>query len=261
MKKSIIVVSTVLGVFWMSLVFADPRSKCPPDSVEVGPTCVDKYEGSLWNIPPANKRLIEKIKKGKATLDDLIAGGATQHGCDESPYNHAPFPPTFPLDGNWTAPLYAVSVPGVLPTACISWLQAEQACALSGKGLLTNQEWQRAAASTPDGLPCNIGHNGPVLTGTAGCVSVWGTFDMVGNVLEWAAEWVPMSTFPCGHWDFSDDEQCLVGALTTGSPGALLRGGTFDSGPFAGVLNINAGHPPTASGSIKLGFRCGRPVR
>jgi len=38
----------------------------------------------------------------------------------------------------------------VLPSGCITWFQANQACLLSGKRLLTNREWQGAAASTPD---------------------------------------------------------------------------------------------------------------
>src|SRR5262249_43834089 len=46
--------------------------------------------------------------------------------------------------------VYALSIPGVKPTACITWFQANQACLLSGKRLLTNREWQGAATGTPD---------------------------------------------------------------------------------------------------------------
>jgi formylglycine-generating enzyme required for sulfatase activity len=162
---------------------------CAPDAVRVGPVCVDRYEGSTWQIPAANKTLIRRVQQGKATLAALQAGGATQLGCNPS---LAPYPATFPDSGNWTEPVYATSVAGVLPSTCISWFQAEQACALSGKRLLTNQEWQRAAAGTPeDASSCNTNSAGPTPTGSLpDCVSRWGAFDMVGNVDEYVADWV-----------------------------------------------------------------------
>src|SRR5262249_41000155 len=58
-----------------------------------------------------------------------------------------------------------------------------------------------------------------VATGSrSSCVSADGAFDMVGNVWEWVAEWVPRST-GCGTWtaavSLTGDYQCLVGAATT----------------------------------------------
>jgi hypothetical protein len=158
-----------------------PVTKCAPDAVVTGPTCVDKYEASAWQIPAANTGLIKKVQKGKATLADLTAGGATQLSPTSS--CTPAYPGTFPANGNWTDPVYAVSIPGVLPSACLTWFQAEQACALSGKRLLTNQEWQRAAAGTPDSgvddesTLCNI--DGPLFAPTntgsrSACVSKWG---------------------------------------------------------------------------------------
>jgi hypothetical protein len=38
-----------------------------------------------------------------------------------------------------------VSIPGVLPTTCTTWFQAEQACRLSGKRLLTERRRPRRA--------------------------------------------------------------------------------------------------------------------
>lgn len=164
--------------------------RCSPDSVQVGTTCVDLYEASLWQIPAGNVALIKKVQKGRATPADLTAGGATQVGCTSSPFFQAAIPGTFPVTGNWTAPVYAASIPGVLPSTCVTWFQAEQACALSTKRLLTNEEWQRAAAGTPDPnvddgtTLCNILATGaPSFTGSrSACVSGWGTFDMIGNV-------------------------------------------------------------------------------
>src|SRR5262249_17183145 len=118
------------------------------------------------------------------------------------------FPGTFPANGQLTAPLYAVSIPGVPPTACVTWFQAVQACRQSGKRLLTNQEWQAAAAATPEGAAgddgttqCNTGTAGDAVnTGSrSACKSFYGAFDMVGNVDEWVADWVPRST-GCSNW-------------------------------------------------------------
>jgi hypothetical protein len=120
---------------------------CPPDAARVGTTCIDKYEASVWEIPDptgVNRPLVIKVQKGRATLADLTAGGATQLGC---PFVHTMYPPSFPDDGNWTAPVYAVSVPGVKPSMCITWFQAEQACALSNKRLPTNQEPRSARSA------------------------------------------------------------------------------------------------------------------
>lgn len=125
----------------------------------MGNVCIDKWEASVWQIPTTNTSLIKKVQKGKVTLADLMAAGALRLGCNFAPWGAALYPAGFPNDGNWTPVLgsdppspgvYAVSIPGVLPTTCTSWFRAEQACALSGKRLPTNQEWQRAAAGTPD---------------------------------------------------------------------------------------------------------------
>src|SRR5439155_1088462 len=125
--------------------------RCPPDAVLVGPACVDRYEASVWSIPSDSDELVGKIRRGRATVAQLAAAGAVQmgaipmSGCTGSDYG-----PAFPPNGNWTTPLYAASIAGVPPSSCVTWFQAEQACRLAGKRLLTNQEWQAAAAGTPD---------------------------------------------------------------------------------------------------------------
>ena len=248
-----------------SIAFA--AEKCGPDSVEVGPTCVDKYEASVWEIPTSATALLKKVKKGKATLDDVIAGGAVQRyatydaGCD-----HAQYTTAFPASGNWTEPRYALSLPGVQPSACLSWFQAEQACALSGKRLLTNQEWQRAAAGTPDPsadngvTDCNYASVfGPVPTGSRiGCVSRWGVYDMVGNVSELIGDWDERAQ-ACSFNDLElgGDATCYGGA-GDGTIGASERGGYWDFGvPNSGVFYINSStNPESRNGHI--GFRCGR---
>ena len=258
----------MFGVVALGLASALPAGalmlRCPQDSAQVGDACVDKYEASIWQIPAGNTALVRAVQLGRATLADLTSGGAIQ----VSPASTCTpaFPPTFNATGNWTSRLFAVSVAGVEPTSCVSWFQAEQACALAGKRLLTNQEWQRAAAGTPDpgtddgGTDCNIGGlSRPLATGSRSrCTSNWGTFDMVGNVEEWVADWTAQPTTCTGWGPFSEDLMCLAGANPTATgPGALIRGGFF-TGVFveAGVFAVDVANPARSGRGI--GFRCGR---
>jgi len=235
---------------------------CPPDSVKVGPACIDKYEASVWEVPPGSLALIEKIKAGTVTLAELQAG-AVQRGATSDDYGAG-----CPDTGNGCVNFYAVSIAGVTPSRLLTWFQAAAAARNAGKRFPTNAEWQAAALGTPDGAPCNVGNQNDVAnTGSAaGCVSDVGAFDMVGNLWEWVADWVPRSTGPedCGSWGFIgseiiDDSQCLAGAATTGAPGALLRGGSALAGPgtFAGVFAVRGFVAPSDL-NLHYGFRGAR---
>jgi formylglycine-generating enzyme required for sulfatase activity len=145
--------------------------RCAADAVMVGNACVDKYAASVWPIAPSNKELVAKVQRGQATLAALTEGGATQ--LSPTPSCTPAYPGNFPRTGDWTpvpgsspsSPgLYAASIPGVPPSACLTWFQAEQVCVTSGKRLATNQEWQRAASATQE------------------------TFNSVGNVREWVGD-------------------------------------------------------------------------
>lgn len=212
---------------------------CPSDMAKVGPLCVDRYEASIWSNPD---------------------GSGIQFGLTGSDY-----PTSFPENGNWTTPLYAIAKAGVAPSTA-TWFQAQQACALSGKRLPTNAEWQMAAAGTPDGGPCVV-TGSPRPTGTTGCESRWGMFDMVGNVPEWVADWIQGDTTPFAATPvftantptYGGDFMVGVNPATfqgTGAnfPAAVFRGGgSSTGGAGAGVFQLTAAAAPSATGS---GFRC-----
>ncbi len=158
--------------------------------------------------------------------------------------------------------IYAASLPGVPPSANITWFQAQAACENARKRLPSSAEWQAAVIGTPDpGLDngttdCNTGSVfTAVNTGSrSSCKSARRAFDMVGNVYEWVADWVPRST-ACGTWSAgvspTGDLQCLAGAATSGEPGALLRGGSFSSGADAGPLNVNGNNEPSNANACR----------
>jgi hypothetical protein len=260
---------TITIVAALALVASPARAQdgnplCPADSVPSGTVCMDKFEASVWRVPSPttlNAGLVREIQLGTATQADLTTAGATQLGTTAD--NYAPCTD----DGqNCTNDIYAVSLPSVVPAAFATWFQAQEACANSGKRLPTSAEWQGAANGSPDPGPdngttdCTTDAALVSLTGArSSCVSARGAFDMVGNLTEWVADWVPLST-QCQIWGggFSDDLMCLVGASETASaPGALLRGGFyFFMGELAGPLTVSTEEP--SNGFHFIGFRCAR---
>jgi len=244
-----------------------PLTKCPVDAVVSGSTCMDKFEASVWRIPNAtttNASLVKKLQQGKATAAMLTASGATQLGVGFTD----DYAPCADSGQNCTDDIYAASLPGVLPSANVTWFQALAACENARKRLPSNAEWQAAVIGTPDPGPDNgttdCNSNNVVFstlnTGSrSSCKSARGAFDMAGNVSEWVADWVPRST-GCGTWSVgvspTADFQCLAGAATTGEPGALLRGGAFRGVSNAGPLGVDDRSP--SSGDFGIGFRCAR---
>jgi len=241
-----------------------PVQRCAADAVLAGTVCLDTYEASVWRVPDpttTNAFLVRKIQQGNATEADLTAGGATQLGTASDDYA-----PCANNGQNCANDIYAVSLPSEIPSAFITWFQAQEACANAGKRLPTSAEWQVGANGTPDPGPdngttdCNSASDGLSPTGArSSCVSARGAFDMVGNLAEWVVDWVPQSTMCPGWASFSNDNMCLAGASTTANgPGALLRGGAFASlgGPLAGPLAVRD-FPPFRTTNF-VGFRCAR---
>jgi formylglycine-generating enzyme required for sulfatase activity len=244
-----------------------PARRCAADAVLAGTVCLDRYEASVWRVPDptsTNAFLVRQIRSGRATRADLTAGGATQLGTAGG----SDYLPCTTNGQNCADDIYAVSLPAEIPSARVTWFRAQEACANSGKRLPTSAEWQVGANGTPDPGPddgttdCNSATGSVSETGArSDCVSARGAFDMVGNLAEWVADWVPLST-GCPNWGgFSDDSMCLSGANENGTgPGALLRGGSFSiffGGTTAGPLTVNGAFAPSASTAF-IGFRCAR---
>ena len=245
----------------------DPDSALGADEmVRVGDFWVDRYEGSVWSDPDCTG-----TQYGASTADD--------------------YPADLPDTGNWDSvlpPVYACSVPGVTPSRMLTWFQAQQSCAASGKDLCTGEQWQAAAAGTwdpgssPTGDQCNTSSAGPRTTGSAGsipadsgsCMSAWGAEDMVGNLWEWAGDWYAAGT---GGWMTADGQSTspwpasydgdgtwnLAGrahngsAYVNGLPAAALRGGGWTNGAYAGVFALYLGYGPS-NWITNIGFRCCR---
>lgn len=134
----------------------------------------------------------------------------------------------------------AVSQPGVLPWAGVTFEQASAACEASGRRLCSATEWVEACQGVGatlypygngyDGLACN-GVNTPPLGsasatgGFAGCVSSDGSFDQSGNVSEWVSD-------------------------------QSVRGGAFED-PQLNLQCRSRRIPASSSGpSATIGFRC-----
>lgn len=272
MKDSVtrILLAVVLVTGVASAAAADfpkfPVRRCAADAVLAGTVCLDRYEASVWRVPnptTTNAFLVKRIQLGSATRADLTAGEATQLGTTVD------YAPCEKNGQNCANDIYAVSLPEEIPSARITWFRAQEACANAGKRLPTSAEWQVGANGTPDPGPdngttdCNSATGSVSLTGArSSCVSARGAFDMVGNLAEWVADWVPLSTACPGWGGFSDDAMCVAGANEIGTgPGALQRGGGFSlaffGGTSAGPLTVNGSFPP-ASSSVFVGFRCAR---
>ena len=263
MKQTIMRMSVVLVLLMGVTAGARASGTCAPDAVPAGTTCLDRFEASVWRVPnpsTTNEPLVRKIQAGIATFADLTAGGATQLGKLVDDYA-----PCTDNGQSCADDIYAVSLPAVVPAANITWFQAQEACANAGKRLPTSAEWQLGATGTPDAGPdngtTNCNSNGGSVTPTGArkdCESARGAFDMIGNLDEWVAEWVPLST-ACSTWGgLSDDFMCLFGASTAAAgPGALLRGGDFRSRTSAGPLAVIGSGGPFNSRTF-IGFRCVR---
>jgi formylglycine-generating enzyme required for sulfatase activity len=236
-------------------------------------TC-SPWAGGCQGVVLCKKGADEMVKAGDFWIDRYEAAivDETQYNngtCDGAgvPFgqNSYDYPSAFPRTGNFTGPLYACSIKNVKPSAYMTWFQAQGACALAGKRLCTNEEWQAAVAGTHDttgsetGGQCHIaigntsarktGLTGSTPGGTDSCISKWGTEDMIGNLHEWVAMWGQAGP------DHAVTDDSYAGNVSSGNPG-FAGFSPETSGYGDGTWNV-AG---AAYGCDRAGTNCGYKV-
>ena len=224
--------------------------------VKVGDIWVDRFEASVW----ANE---DCVGGPEAPFDEATPYGLT-----------ADWPPWFPYHGQFSVPLFACSVSGVIPSAHLTWFQAQATCAASGKHLISNAEWQGAsigsrdpgASDGADGACVTSGGITRVSSEGTSCVSYWGAEDMIGNLWERTSDWygqgldsadgtLPAEYFGDGYWNV--DAALHQGEYGTHFPAGGLRGGAYDNATQAGVFALYLRGAPSLAAE-DTGFRCAR---
>ncbi len=166
----------------------EPNGLCPPDMASIDDRfCVDKYEAHL----------VEMLDNG-----------------DERPWS-----PFQPIEGHTVR---AVSEPGVVPQGYISEVQAQYACAHSGKRLCKPREWVKACMG-PEPTTYGYGkQNEPGRCNDSGrspVVALYGSTSDMGDRAQW-------------NWDHMNDPQLnqLDGTVAkTGSHDQCTNGyGVYD---------------------------------
>jgi len=182
---------------------------------------------------------------------------------------------------NLNARCPAASQPNAWPWRFVSYTQAKQLCAQSGKRLPTNAEWYELALGQGDTGSCAVKTQNmqAVKTGTSQCVGSNGVHDLVGNVWEWVGDTVTQGVYAgqalpaSGYVDLVDKDGVVLRTVLRPGPSfgndyastdlsgvrGILRGGYYQSGDDAGIFaqNLAVALDFSAAG---VGFRCVRDI-
>mgnify|MGYP001584426676 CR=1 FL=1 len=269
--------------------------------IKVGTYWIDQYEAALvaesfWNDGACDGGGVPYGSvSGSNPVDDYPVEIVSAHSTWATPYDRpgdqVEQPPVggFPDDGNWSVPVYACSVAGVVPSRMMTWFQAQQSCLLAGKRLCATSEWHAAAAGTPDPgrndgttnsrchtrvtVPRPTGNAGSVPGGESSCVSRWGVDDLRGNLWELVADWAPPTSALAllERTPSADTWRSLWGprvvdegaATAPGGrviwvaalPVAPLRSGYWSYGTYAGAISL-AYQEASPYADTDIGVRC-----
>jgi len=230
---------------------------------KVGGYCIDKYEASMpgatGSVMGTSGEIANRNNPGTMKAESKagvvpwvrVSQISARTACENAGKNLC-------SDAEW---LGAANVQGqtyYLPT---SLNVAPYYCVVSSSTYCVDNSYENGEA-------CDTGtYSG----GASGCYSEEGVYDMVGNVWEWTDEVIDVtnpdgvagwkyanaeggwSTSTSGLWNKYGNDGVYFPTSTTAR--AVLRGGRWNNGAYAGPFCAHLYYAPTSTSSI-IGFRC-----
>lgn len=210
-----------------------------------------------------DERPAHKVYLDAFYIDKFEVTNASYYLCEQNGICQGPYDPGSATRGSY----YGNRAFNDFPVVNINWEQAKRFCEWRGGSLPTEAQWEKAARGTGqltypwgEGISCNyanikgcVGDTTQVGTYDLG-KSLYGAYDMTGNVAEWVADWY-MNTF---YAESPVENPLGPDAQYVYVKYAVLRGGSW--GQEAYPARATARLPLTPGvGSATTGFRCVRP--